>query len=498
MTYDLVIRNGRVLTGQGEFTGDIAVTGETIAALGTGLIGQREVDAAGKLVIPGAIDGHVHIRTERPSFCYDETFATGSLAAVFGGTTTIVDQIQVEPGIGLVDALDRRHPDAEGQSCVDYAFHMNIREELQERLDEIPAIIDRGITSFKWFMAIPGWRVSDEFLMRGMWETADRGALNVIHAENPGVLAAMRRRSASRGEHSMAQFTENYPAATEAAAIELAMAITEVTGGRSLIFHNTCAQGVAAIRAAKARGVDAHGEVCLAYLTHTDDIYRGDPIAALPFLVTPPIRGAGHQRALWDGLARGDLDIVSTDHTAMRLVPEAQALELAGYFGLKIDVPEANGSTVRDAAGNRLMPLLPPGGVETRLSLMHSLGVVGGHIDLHRWVEVCCTAPARLFDLKSKGYLLPGYDADIVIFDPDAEHTYSVGKMHSNTDYSVWEGWKCRGKVDKTFVRGSLMVDGDRFVGTADRGKYLHRTVQGACRQDAARMPSSRAANSIM
>lgn len=474
--YDLVIKNGRVLTGQGEFTGDVAISGETIAALGTDLSGRTEVNAAGKLVIPGGIDGHVHMRTERKSFCYDETFATGSVAAAFGGTTTIIDQIQVEPGETLGGSLDARMRTAEGQSCVDFAFHMNIREELDERLAEIDAIMDRGITSFKWFMAIPGWGVSDEFLMRGMWETSDRGALSVIHAENRGSLAAMRRRSAQRGEHSMERFTDNYPAPTEAAAIELAMAMTEVTGGRTLIFHNTCAQGVAAIRSAKARGVRAYGEVCLAYLAHTEEIYRGDPIAALPFLVTPPIRNETHQRALWAGLARGDLDIVSTDHTAMRLVPEEQALELAGYFGLKIDVPPANAQTPRDAGGNRLMPLLPPGGVETRLPLIHSLGVDGGRLDLHRWVEVCCTAPARLFDLHTKGYVLPGYDADIVIFDPAAEHTFSISNLHSNTDYSVWEGRKCKGKVEKTFSRGKMIVDRDRFLGSADHGRYLHRT----------------------
>jgi dihydropyrimidinase len=215
----------------------------------------------------------------------------------------------------------------------------------------------------------------------------------------------------------------------------------------------------------------------LAYLTHTDKIYGGDPIEALPFLVTPPIRDATHQQALWNGLARGDLDIVSTDHTAMRLVPEAQALEMAGYFGLKIDVPPASASTRRDAAGNRLMPLLPPGGVETRLPLTFSLGVGGGHFDVHRWVEVCCSGPARLFDLHGKGQILPGYDADIVIFDPEAEHVFSVGNMHSNTDYSVWEGWKTKGKVEKTFSRGRLIVDGNHFIGNSDHGKYLHRKV---------------------
>ncbi len=491
MSYDLVIKNGRVISGTGDFVGDVAIsgeriaavgaglTGERIAAVGAGLTGEREIDATGKLVIPGAIDGHVHMRTERKSFRYDETFATGSVAAAFGGTTTIIDQIQAEPGRTLVDEFDARLLTAEGQSCVDFAFHMNVREEHDDRLAEIDAIMARGITSFKWFMAVPGWGVSDEFLMRGMWETADRGALSVIHAENRGALAAMRRRSAAKGEHSMARFTENYPAPTEAAAIELAMAMTEVTGGRTLIFHNTCAQGVAAIRAAKARGVEAYGEVCLGYLTHTDDIYRGDPIEALPFLVTPPIRDATHQRALWDGLAHGDLDIVSTDHTAMRLVPEQQALELAGYFGLRIDVPPATKSTRRDAEGNRLMPLLPPGGVETRLPLIYSLGVGGGRLDVHRWVEVCCAGPARLFDLQAKGQLLPGYDADIVIFDPEAEHVFTVDTMHSNTDYSVWEGWKTKGKVEKTFSRGRLIVDGDRFMGSADHGRYLHRKAVG-------------------
>ncbi|MEZ5778619.1 MAG: amidohydrolase family protein [Paracoccaceae bacterium] len=471
--YDLVIKNGRVLTGQGEFTGDVAVSGGTIATLGTGLSGNTEVDATGKLVIPGAIDGHVHMRTERKSFCYDETFATGSVAAAFGGTTTIIDQIQVEPGKTLGQSLDARLREAEGQSCVDFAFHMNIREELQERLDEIPAIMKRGITSFKWFMAIPGWHVSDEFLMRGMLELGDRGALSIVHAENHGVLGAMRRRTPTR---TMPQFTDNHPAPAEAAAIALAMAMAEMAGCRTLVFHNTCREGIAAIRAAKARGVKAFGEVCLAWLTHNDEIYSGDPIAAMPFLVTPPIRGADEQAALWSALGAGDLDIVSTDHTVMRQVPEEKALELAGYFGLKIDVPPADDRTPRDAAGNRLMPLLPPGGVETRLPLVHSLGVGGGHLDLARWVEVCCTAPARLFDLRTKGHLLPGYDADIVVFDPAAEHTYSVSNLHSNTDYSVWEGRKSKGKVEKTFSRGKLIVDGDRFLGSGDHGKYLHRT----------------------
>lgn len=476
MEFDRVIRNGRIISGGADFIGDLAIQGERIAAVGTDLRGRNEIDATGRLVIPGAIDGHVHMRTERPSFCYDETFATGSVAAAFGGTTTIIDQIQVEPGTRLVDAFADRLSQGEGQSCIDFAFHMNIREELQERLDEIPAIMARGITSFKWFMAIAGWHVSDDFLMRGKLVLGDLGALSIVHAENHGALTAMRRRRPLR---PMQDFNRNFPAATEAASIALAMAMAEVAGCRTLVYHNTCARGVEEIRRAKARGVKAFGEACLAWLTHNEEVYRGDPIEALPFLLTPPLRSKADQDALWRGLVSGDLDIVSTDHALMKRLPEEKALELAEYFGLKLEVPPTGGSTVYDAQGRRMMPMLAPGGVETRLPLVHSLGVATGLMSVHRWVELCCSTPARLFDLETKGELLPGYDADIVVFNPEAEKTYSVSNLHSNTDHTVWEGWTCKGVVEKTFSRGRLIVDGDTFLGRADHGRYVSRRVAG-------------------
>jgi len=446
LTYDLVIKNGRVISSGADSIADVAVSGESIAAVGTNLAGRTEVDATGKLVIPGAIDGHVHMRTERPRFTYDETFATGSVAAAFGGTTTIIDQIQPDPGIPLPEAFRARLAMAEGESCIDFAFHMNFREETQERLEDIPRVVDEGITSFKWFMSVPPWAISDEFLMKGMFTLGDLGALCILHAENQGALNAMRWRTPVR---EMPRFPENYPPGPEAAAITLAMAMAEVTDCRTLIFHNTC----------------------------TADVYAGDPIEALAFLLAPPLRSSDHQEALWRGLGTGDLDIVSTDHAVMRRVPEADAMEFAEYFGLKLDVPPPNATTPFDEVGNRLMPLLAPGGVETRLPIVHSLGVVGGKIDPQRWVEVCCAAPAKLFDLERKGHLLPGFDADIVIFDPDRVHSYSVDNLHSNTDHSVWDGWRCKGTVDRTYCRGKLVVDGDRFVGSKSHGRYLRRRV---------------------
>lgn len=477
MTYDLVIKNGRIISGGADFIGDLAVTGQKIAMLGQNLSGAKEIDAAGKLVIPGAIDGHVHMRTERPSFCYDETFATGSVAAAFGGTTTMLDQVQAEFGRTLNEELDTRLGLAEGETAIDYAFHMNIREPIPERLAEIPSIIKRGITSFKWFMAVPGWHVPDDFLMRGMADVAEYGALSIVHAENQGVLSEMLRRAKAEGRTSMKEFNTKYPSAAEGAAATLALAMAEIAGGRVLIFHVSCKEVVEALRAAKARNVEAYGELCLAYVTHTDEVYHGDPVAAMPFLVTPPIRDETHRQALWQGLRQGNLDIVSTDHTVMRMVPAEQALELAAYFGLHPEIPPADESTPRDAEGNRLMPLLPPGGVEVRLPLIYSLGVRGGHISLHRWVEVCCSRPAKLFDLKTKGQLLPGYDADIVIFDPDKEHTFSVENLHSNTDYSVWEGWTTHGAVEKTISRGQVIVDGNEFVGQQDHGQFIKRSL---------------------
>lgn len=474
--HDLVIRGGRVLTGSGEFFGDVAVDGEKVSALGQGLEGRKIVDATGRMVLPGAIDGHVHMRTERPSFCYDDTFESGSVAAAFGGVTTMIDQVQAEPGQSLESELDTRMALADGISSVDFTFHMNIREPAEERLAEVDRIFARGITSFKWFMAIPGWAVPDDFLLRGMFEVAERGGLSVIHAENQGVITELRRRAAAAGQRNMKRFTRNYPASAEASAIALAVAMTEAAGGRSLIFHNTCAEGVAAIRVGKERGVQVYGEACLGWLTHTDDVYRGDQVAALPFLVTPPIRDAGHQAALWRGLRLGDLDIVSTDHAAMRLLPETKARALASEsFGLDVEASPEGPATLRDANGNRLMPALPPGGLETRLPLVYSEGVLRDRLSLARWVETCCTVPAEIFGLSEKGKLLPGYDADIVVFDPEATHCYSVNGLHSNTDYSVWDGWNVQGRVEKTILRGQIIVDGDAFVGRSGGGRFVER-----------------------
>jgi dihydropyrimidinase len=478
MGYDLVIKNGRIVTSGSDFVGDLAVTGEKIATVGQDLSGEREIDATGMLVVPGAIDGHVHIQTERPMWSYDETFATGSVAAAFGGTTTMIDQVQVEPGHTLNEDLDKRLETAHGQTAIDYTFHLNIREPDPVRLEEIPSIFERGITSFKWFMAIEGWKVPTDFLLRGMYEVAAYGGLSVIHTETQGVINEMKRRVKAEGRTQVKSFPSMYPAPTEGAAAELALALAEISGSRALIFHVTCSQVVDALRRARDRGVDASGELGLGWALFTDEIYEGDPVAALPFLLTPPIRDASHQRDLWKALAEGTLNVIGTDHTAMWMQPEDEALEFVWEnFCLRPEIPDNDDSVPTDAEGNRLLPMLPPGGAEVRLPMMYTHGVREGRISLHQWVDVCCANPAKIYDLDGKGHLLPGYDADVVIFDPEREVTVSVDDLHSNTDYSVFEGMTMRGAVVKTISRGQVIVDGDEFVGDQAHGRFVRRSV---------------------
>jgi dihydropyrimidinase len=478
MEYDLVIRNGRIVTSDSDFVGDLAVSGEKIAALGQGLSGRREIDATGKLVVPGAIDGHVHMRTERPSWSYDETFASGSVAAAFGGTTTMIDQVQVEPGQTLNQGLDKRLEVARGKTAIDYTFHMNIREPETDRLEEIPSIFDRGITSFKWFMAIEGWRVPEGFLLRGMYEVAEQGGLSVIHTETQGIINEMKRRAKAEGRTQVKYFESMYPAPTEGAAAELALAMAEISGSRVLIFHVTCSQVVDALRRARDREVEASGELGLGWALFTGEVYDGNPVTALPFLLTPPVRGKSHQEDLWKALAEGTLNVIGTDHTAMWMRPEEEALEFVWEnFCLKPEIPQNDESVPTDAKGNRLLPMLPPGGAEVRLPMMYTHGVREGRIDLHQWVNVCCANPARVYDLDTKGQLLPGYEADVVIFDPEKEVTVSVKDLHSNTDYSVYEGMTMHGAVIKTISRGKVIVDEGEFVGSQDHGRFVKRTV---------------------
>jgi dihydropyrimidinase len=421
--HDLVVRGGRVIGAGGELTADVAVDGERIASVGLGLRGRREIEADGLYVLPGAVDGHVHMRTDRPVHVYDDTFETGTIAAAFGGVTAIVDQAQIEPDMPLLDGLRKRRSEADGACVIDYGLHVNLREPSLERAAELPRAMAEGCPTVKLFMSY----------------------------ENGAIVAELARELEESGRMSPAAFPGISPPVMEGEAAHRALAIARLSGCPLLIFHLTTADSVVELRRARDAGQTAFGEALLHHLLLGDELYA-DPELAPQFMGTPPLRSREHREALWRALADRTLDIVSTDHGPRRRVPDETG-------------------TLRHQPGTS--------GVEVRLALMHSEGVLGGRIDLPRWVELCCTAPARLHGLSQKGRLAPGYDADIVLFDPAAERVLSAAGLHSNVDHATYDGMRVRGWPVATIARGDVVVSDGELTAEPGRGRFVRREHPG-------------------
>lgn len=449
--HDLVIRGGRVVGAGGELSADVAIDGERIAAVGIGLRGRREIDAGGLYVIPGAVDGHVHMRTDRPVHVYDDTFETGTIAAAFGGVTAIVDQAQVEPGTPLVDGVRKRLREADGSCVVDYGLHVNLREPSLERAAEIPQAMAEGCPTVKLFMSYETYLLPDDILFRAMQHVAASGGMAVVHAENGVIVAELQRELEESGRMTPAAFPGISPPVMEGEAAHRALAIARLAGCPLLIFHLTTADAVAELRRARDAGQAAFGEALLHHLLLGDELYA-DAELAPQFMGTPPLRPREHREALWRALADGTIDVVSTDHG-----PRRRAADETGVL--------------RHRAGTS--------GVEVRLALMHSEGVLGGRIDLPRWVELCCTAPARLHGFPGKGRLAPGYDADIVLFDPAAERTLTAELLHSNIDHATYEGMRVRGWPVVTIARGEVVVADGGLRAEPGRGRFVRREHPG-------------------
>jgi dihydropyrimidinase len=449
--HDLVIRGGRVVGAGGELSADVAIDGERIAAVGIGLRGRREIDAGGLYVIPGAVDGHVHMRTDRPVHVYDDTFETGTIAAAFGGVTAIVDQAQVEPGTPLVDGVRKRLREADGSCVVDYGLHVNLREPSLERAAEIPQAMAEGCPTVKLFMSYETYLLPDDILFRAMQHVAASGGMAVVHAENGVIVAELQRELEESGRMTPAAFPGISPPVMEGEAAHRALAIARLAGCPLLIFHLTTADAVAELRRARDAGQAAFGEALLHHLLLGDELYA-DAELAPQFMGTPPLRPREHREALWRALADGTIDVVSTDHG-----PRRRAADETGVL--------------RHRAGTS--------GVEVRLALMHSEGVLGGRIDLPRWVELCCTAPARLHGFPGKGRLAPGYDADIVLFDPAAERTLAAELLHSNIDHATYEGMRVRGWPVVTIARGEVVVADGGLRAEPGRGRFVRREHPG-------------------
>jgi dihydropyrimidinase len=448
MTYDVVIKNGCLITGYGTLDADLAVSGEQISAIGQDLQAHREIDAQGLYVLPGAIDGHVHLDNPKlpphdPPTA--DTFRTGTRAAAHGGVTTIIDFAQPRPGESLIDELERRKADAEKVALIDYGLHLNYRDPDPSRLQEIPAVVERGVPSFKLYMAYEGYQLSDTMLLQAMEKIAKSDGLAIMHAEHFEITQHLKKQLEEEGKTGPAWHGAAYPSIMEGEAIHRALALADLAGSPILIFHVSSVEGVRELRLAKERGQAAFGETCPHYLAYTDEIFEKDTIVTQSLMVVPPIRDSRHQAALWQGLKDGSLDIVSTDHCP-RPSRETQICQRPGAAG-----------------------------IETRLALLHTLGVESEQISLTQWVRTCCTRPAEIFGLEKKGRLMPGFDADIVLFDPQKTLTYSIDTLHTPIPFSNYEGFTIEGAPVLTMSRGEVIVENGQLAADKGRGRFIER-----------------------
>lgn len=450
MSYDLVIRNGRLVNPEGSQVADLAIQGGRIAAIGAGLDGRETIDATGRLVTPGAVDLHVHLETPVGSgVVTSDDFFTGTRAAAFGGTTTIVDFVDVAPQESLLAALGRRRQAADARAVIDYALHMVLKPPDIPKLGELPALAEAGCTSFKLFMAYE-FRLDDGELLLALEAIREIGGLPVVHAENWDVISALIRRNLAAGNTDPRWHPRSRPASLEAEAAGRLIDLAAFVGIPVHIFHVSCRGVVERIAAAKARGQSVTGETCPHYLFLTEEAYAAEGVrGALP-ICSPPLRPAAEQQALWESLASGALEIVSTDHGAYWVADKAR---FQGDF-------------------SRV-----PGGVnsiEMRFSALYA-GVRAGRFSENQWVAMCCSAPAARAGLDRKGWLRPGFDADVVIFDPQKRKRLSVETLHENVDWTPYAGLELQGWPELTLSRGEVIVRGDAFTGRPGRGRYIHR-----------------------
>jgi dihydropyrimidinase len=462
----ILIAGGTVLSASGAVAQDVLVDGEVIAALvapGSTALGDlaagadRVIDATGKYVLPGGVDVHTHMELPFGTTTSSDTFETGTRAAAWGGTTTIVDFAVQRAGERVMDGLEAWHAKAAGNCAVDYGFHMIIGDVDDRSLAAVDTLVDReGITSVKLFTAYPGTYYSDDGqVLRAMQVAASNGAMVMMHAENGLAIDVLVRQALGRGDVEPVFHGTTRPVALEEEATFRTIKLAEVAGCPVYIVHMSAREAVERVAEARGRGANVFGETCPQYLYLTLEDHLAAPgIEGAKYVCSTPLRSRHehHQRDLWRMLRTNDLQVVSTDHCPF-CVKEQKELGLGDFT----KVPNGIGS------------------VEHRMDLLYR-GVVDGEISLARWVDVACTTPARLFGLyPRKGVLAPGSDADVVVYDPGATTEIGVATHHMNLDHSAYEGTVVPGKVDTVISRGTVLVEGDRYLGRPGHGAYLAR-----------------------
>jgi len=460
MGFDTVITNGIVVTATDTCQADVAIEAGRVVALGASLPrenAKRLIDATGKYVFPGGIDVHTHLDMPFGGTTSADDFETGTRAAAFGGTTTLIDFAIQYKGQSLRTAFDTWMQKASSKAVADYGFHCIITDLPDAQLTEMPQLVREGITSFKLFMAYPGvFMLDDASIFKAMRTSAKAGAMVCMHAENGGAIDVIVKQALAEGKTGPKYHALTRPTTAEAEATSRAIALAEMADAPVYIVHLSCNDALEKVREARDHGLPVYAETCPQYLYLSLENMDAPGFEGAKYVFTPPLREKWHQEKLWQGLKHDHLQVVSTDHCPF-CFKEQKEMGIGDFTKIPNGGP----------------------GIEHRMSLVYSGGVAQGRFHVNRFVELVATTPAKLFGLyPRKGTIAIGSDADIVIFDPKREHTISATTHHMRVDYSMFEGIKVTGMQDIVLSRGRVLVEDNKFLGRAGQGEFIKR---GAC-----------------
>ena len=456
----ILIKNGRIITATDDYVADIYIEGETISAIGKNLNvnADTEIDASGKLVMPGGIDPHVHLDMPFMGTYSSDNYETGTRAALFGGTTTVIDFILQTQGKSLQSALQAWKGRSDNNAVGDYSFHMAVTDFNDETKKEIQHFIEvEGITSFKTFMAYKGALMIDDRQMIGLMEEVKKhGGLINVHATNGDMIDYLIAKHRAEGKLSPLYHYLSQPEVTEAEASERFVDMTNYTGCPGYIVHLTCEGALNAVRNATRRNQKVFVETCIQYLLLDASLYEQN-FEGAKWVMSPPLREKKDQETLWAGINQGIVNVVATDHC-----PFMWEQKLMGKDDFS-KIPNGHPA------------------IENRMELLFSEGVNKGRITLNKYVEVASTNAAKIFGMfPKKGTIAVGSDADIVLFDANEKHTLSVKTHHMNVDYSGYEGWELKGKVKTVLLRGQVVIDNNECKVSKGYGQFVKRNkVEG-------------------